>query len=57
MKRFHSPGQGQRFCSTHGVISSHFRPGRHLMSGAEWRAAMTGSFTVWDEVTGVATAA
>jgi transposase-like protein len=33
MKRFYSGGQAQRFCSAHGVISSHVRPGRHLMSG------------------------
>lgn len=57
MKRFHSPGHAQRFCATHGVISSHFRPGRHLMSGMEWRDAMHERFTVWNEVTGVTTAA
>jgi putative transposase len=57
MKRFHSPGQAQRFCSAHGVICSHFRPGRHLMSGTQWRAEMTERFTVWDEVTGVSIAA
>ena len=52
MKRFASPGQAQRFCSAHGVISSHFRVARHLMSGAEWRAEMTERFTIWNEVTG-----
>jgi putative transposase len=55
MKRFHSAGQAQRFCSAHGVISSHFRqPGRHLMTGAEWTAVMAERFSLWNEVTGVA---
>jgi putative transposase len=57
MKRFYSAGQAQRFCSAHGVISSHFRPGRHLMSGSEWRAEMTERFATWDRVTAVPTAA
>jgi putative transposase len=57
MKCFHSAGQAQRFCSAHGVISSHFRPGRHLMSGTEWRTEMSQRFTTWNEVTGIATAA
>jgi putative transposase len=57
MKRFHSAGQAQRFCSAHGTISSHFRPGRHLMSGSEWRHEMSQRFTTWNEVTGVAAAA
>jgi putative transposase len=41
MKCFHSAGQAQRFCSAHGVISSHFRPGRHLMSGTKWPTEMS----------------
>jgi putative transposase len=57
MKRFHSGGQGQRFCSSHGVISSHFRPGSHLMSGTEWRAEITERFTIWNEIVGVSIAA
>ncbi|MBV9060784.1 MAG: hypothetical protein JOZ09_16750 [Pseudonocardiales bacterium] len=57
MKQFHSAGQAQRFCSAHGTISSHFRPGRHLMSGSEWRREMSQRFTTWNEVTGVAAAA
>jgi hypothetical protein len=57
MKCFHSAGQAQRFCSAHGVISSDFRPGRHLMSGTEWRTEMSQRFTTWNEVTGIAIAA
>ena len=30
IKRFKSAGQAQRFLSVFGVITSHFRPGRHL---------------------------
>ena len=56
MKRFHSGGQAQRFCSAHGLIPSHFRPGRHLMSGTEWRAEITERLTVWNEVAGVSIA-
>lgn len=57
MKRFHSAGHAQRFCSAHGVVSSHFRPDRYLMSGSEWSEAMTDRFTVWKEVAGVTAAA
>jgi putative transposase len=57
MKRFHCGGQAQRFCFAHGVIASHFRPGRHLMSGTQWRAEITERFTVWNEVAGVSIAA
>ena len=57
MNCFHSAGQAQRFCSAHGVISSHFRLGRHLMSGTGWRTEMSQRFTTWNEVTGIATAA
>ena len=30
MRRFKSAGHAQRFLSAFGIISSHFRPGRHL---------------------------
>jgi putative transposase len=30
MRRFKSAGQAQRFLSVFGIITSHFRPGRHL---------------------------
>ncbi|MGH3503825.1 MAG: IS6 family transposase [Nocardioidaceae bacterium] len=56
MKRFHSAGGTQRFLAAFSMISPHFRPGRHLMSGSEWRAAMTERFTVWNEITGVSAA-
>jgi len=57
MKRFQTGGQAQRFCSAHGVIASHVRPGRHLMSATEWRAEITERFIVWNEVAGVSIAA
>jgi putative transposase len=57
IKRFHSAGGAQRFLAAHAMIDPHFRPGRHQMSGSEWRAEMTERFTVWNEVTGLATTA
>jgi putative transposase len=31
-------------------ISPHFRPPRHKLSAAEYRASMTDRFAVWDEI-------
>jgi len=52
MRRFRSPGGAQRFLSAFSGISPHFRPRRHLMSAAEYRAEMTERFTTWKQVTG-----
>ena len=57
MKRFASPGQAQRFLSAFSGISPHFRPRRHLLSATEWRHEMAERFTVWNQITGVTTAA
>ena len=38
-------------------ISPHFRPRRHLLSAADYRQVMADRFAVWNEITGVATAA
>src|SRR6185503_4139868 len=57
MKRFTSPGHAQRFLSAFSGISPHFRPGRHRLTAPEWRAEMADRFTVWNEITGVATTA
>jgi len=40
MKRFTSPGHGQRFLSAFSGISPHFRPRRHLLSAADYRQVM-----------------
>ncbi len=57
MRRFKSAGHAQRFLSTFGVISSHFRVGRHLYSANGYRAIMRARFAVWEEVISVALAA
>ena len=57
MKRFTSPGHAQRFLSAFSGISPHFRPRRHLLSAADYRQVMANRFTVWNEITGVATTA
>ena len=57
MRRFKLAGHAQRFLSTFGVISSHFRVGRHLYSANGYRAIMRARFAVWEEVIGVPLAA
>ena len=57
MKRFTSPGHAQRFLSAFSGISPHFRPRRHLLSAADYRQVMADRFTVWNEITAVATTA
>ncbi len=57
MRRFKSAGHAQRFLSTFGVISSHFRVGRHLYSANGYRAIMRARIAVWEEVLGVPLAA
>jgi len=57
MQRFKSPGQAQRFLSAHGPIHQHFRPRRHRMTAAEYRAARDQAFAVWREETCVQQAA
>ena len=56
MKKFTSAGHAQRFLSAFSGISPHFRPGRHRLSAAEYRRTMTERFTIWNQITGMATA-
>jgi putative transposase len=49
MRRFKSAGHAQRFLSAFGVITSHFRVGRHLYGASAYRAVMKLRFAVWDE--------
>ena len=49
MRRFKSPGHAQRFLSAFGIISSHFRVGRHLHRASGYRAVMKSRFAVWQE--------
>ena len=57
MRRFKSPGQAQRFLSAHGLIRQHFRPKRHKMTAAVYRAKIQEQFKSWQEVTYLKTAA
>ena len=56
MKKVTSAGHAQRFLSAFSGISPHFRPGRHRLSTAEYRHTMTERFTIWNQITGTATA-
>jgi len=51
MRRFKSAGHAQRFLSTFGTITSHFRVGRHLYRAHGYREVMKSRFAVWQEVT------
>ena len=57
MRRFKSAGHAQRFLSAFGIISSHFRPGRHLYSADGYREVMRSRFAAWAEVSCVQVAA
>jgi putative transposase len=50
MRRFKSPGHGQRFLSAFGIINSHFRVGRHLYRASAYREVMRSRFNTWEEV-------
>jgi putative transposase len=56
-QRFKSPQQAQRFLSAHTMIYGHFRPRRHLMTGAQHRRARAKAFRIWREETCVQIAA
>ena len=51
MRRFKSARHAQRFVEVHGIVASHFRPRRHLLSAAEYRDVRSKRFRVWNEVT------
>ena len=54
MRRFKSAGHAQRFLSAFGIISLHFRVGRHLFSAGGYRAVRHLRFADWDEAIGAA---
>jgi putative transposase len=54
MRRFKSPGHAERFLSVHGVIASHFRPGRHRLRASAYRQQMAQRFQTWRAVTRLA---
>ncbi len=49
MRRFKSSGHAQRFLSVFGIISSHFRVGRHLHKASGYKEVMKSRFALWDE--------
>jgi putative transposase len=49
MRRFKSARHAQHFLSAFGIITSHFRVGRHLYSASGYRAAMKSTFAAWEE--------
>jgi putative transposase len=49
MRRFKSSGQAQRFLAAFGIITSHFRVGRHLYRASGYRAVMKSRFAAWEE--------
>jgi putative transposase len=57
MRRFKSAGHAQRFLSAFGIITSHFRVGRHLYRASGYREVMKSRFAVWEEVIGAEAAA
>ena len=50
MRRFKSSVHAQRFLSAFGIITSHFRVGRHLYRASGYRAVMRSRFMTWEEV-------
>jgi len=57
MRRLKSAGHAQRFLSAFGIIASHFRPRRHLLTAVRYRAEMRLRFATWAEVSCVQMAA
>src|SRR5467141_2128593 len=53
MRRFKSAGNAQRFLAAFGLISSHFRVGRHLSSANGYRVVMKIRSAVWNDVIGI----
>jgi putative transposase len=49
MRRFKSAGHAQRFLSAFGIITSHFRVGRHLYKASSYRAVMKSRFAAWEK--------
>ena len=52
MRRFKSAGHAQRFLSAFGIITSYFRPGRHLCTADVYRQMMKRRFAAWHLVVG-----
>ena len=53
MRRFKSMKHAQRFLSTHGQVSNHFRCGRHLKRACHYRNKMVKQFETWRVICGL----
>jgi len=51
MRRVKSARHAQKFAEVHGIVASHFRPRRHLLSAADYREVRSKRFRIWNEVT------
>jgi putative transposase len=51
MRRFKSARHAQKFVEVHGIIASHFRPRRHLLTAVDYRELRSKRFRLWNEVT------
>jgi putative transposase len=51
MRGFKSSVHAQRFLSAFGIITSHFRVGRHLYGASAYQAVMKLRFAAWEEAT------
>ena len=53
LRKFKSMKHAQRFLSTHGQVSNHFRCGRHLMRACHYRNKMVKQFEAWRVICGL----
>jgi putative transposase len=53
MRRFKSPTSARRFLDTFSHVCNLFRPGRHRLAAAEYRATMHERGATWREVAGL----
>ncbi len=51
-RRFKSAGHARRFLAAYGSIAGHFRPRRHRLTAAAYRATRHERFATWQAVTG-----
>jgi len=57
MRKFKSARHAQRFLSAFGLISSHFRVGRHLYRASGYREVMKSRFALWEHAIQIESAA
>ncbi|GJG86752.1 hypothetical protein tb265_19330 [Gemmatimonadetes bacterium T265] len=56
MRRFKSAASPQRFLDAFSRVGDLFRPGRHRLAAAAYRAALRERVATWREVAGLRTA-